>query len=61
MKTDKEIKRKLGFGLIPHNEAPFQCQYCGRPSYVDPADQLCPPDHCHEIDHGQPEPEGESK
>lgn len=37
------------------SEAPYTCQYCGAPSYVDPSDQQCPPDYCHPADHGSPE------
>lgn len=33
-------------------EAPFRCTYCGRPSWIDPADQVPPLDYCHDIDHG---------
>lgn len=33
-------------------EAPFTCNYCGQPSWIDPSDQSPPPDYCHEIDHG---------
>lgn len=32
--------------------APFTCQYCGAPSYIDPFDQSPPPDYCHDDDHG---------
>lgn len=32
-------------------EAPFECKYCGAPSWVDPSDQVPPPDYCHEEDH----------
>lgn len=32
--------------------APFKCTYCGRPSWVDPADQVPPSDYCQDIDHG---------
>lgn len=35
--------------------APFRCCYCGAPSWVDPSDQVRPPDYCHESDHGEPE------
>ena len=33
-------------------QTPFACKYCGAPSWVDPSDQLPPPDYCHEGDHG---------
>lgn len=33
---------------------PFQCRFCGCPSWVDPSDQVPPPDYCHESDHGEP-------
>ena len=36
-------------------EAPYTCQYCGQPSWLEPIDQTPPPDYCHESDHGSPE------
>ncbi len=30
----------------------FTCKFCGRPSKYPPEDQSCPPDYCHESDHG---------
>lgn len=33
---------------------PFKCVFCGAPSWIDPSDQLPPPDYCHESDHGDP-------
>lgn len=38
-------------------EAPYTCQYCGRPSWLEPNDQTPPPDYCHESDHGSPDDE----
>ncbi len=32
-------------------EVPFTCKYCGCPSWVDPSDQVPPPDYCQESDH----------
>jgi hypothetical protein len=34
--------------------APFECQFCGAPSWIDPSDQSLPPDYCHPDDHGEP-------
>lgn len=34
------------------HEPPFTCKYCGRPSWIDPSEQLPPPDYCHPSDHG---------
>ena len=36
-----------------HNENSFICKFCGAPSYIDPYDQVPPPDYCHESDHGE--------
>ena len=36
-------------------QIPYECVYCGRPSWVDPTDQRPPPDYCHESDHGEPD------
>lgn len=44
-----------GFLIAENHEAPFTCKYCGSPSWIDPSDQLPPPDYCHEIDHGTEE------
>jgi len=33
---------------------PFQCRFCGSPSWVDPRDQVPPLDYCNESDHGEP-------
>lgn len=33
------------------DEFVFTCKFCGRPSAVDPSDQMAPPDYCHESDH----------
>lgn len=33
---------------------PHECKFCGRPSWVDPADQTMPPAYCHSEDHGEP-------
>lgn len=37
---------------------PYTCRFCGAPSWYEPIDQLCPPDYCHEGDHGEA-PHGE--
>lgn len=37
------------------NRPPYQCKFCGMPSWVDPSDQEAPPDYCHESDHGREE------
>lgn len=34
---------------------PYQCKYCGMPSWIEPHDQEAPPDYCHESDHGSME------
>lgn len=33
---------------------PYECLFCGAPSWVDPSDQTPPPAYCHEADHGEP-------
>jgi hypothetical protein len=33
-------------------QAPYRCQFCGAPSWVEPSEQTMPPDYCHESDHG---------
>ncbi len=33
-------------------KAPYNCKFCGTPSWIDPSDQEQPPDYCHESDHG---------
>ncbi|KAB2842162.1 MAG: hypothetical protein F9K47_09720 [Burkholderiales bacterium] len=34
---------------LGEENAPFICQYCGSPSWIDPSDQTPPPDYCHEM------------
>ena len=36
-------------------KAPYECKFCGSPSWVEPSDQPAPPDYCREGDHGAPE------
>lgn len=36
---------------------PYQCRYCGAPSWLEPIDQCAPPDYCHPPDHGAPDEE----
>jgi len=36
-------------------EAPYNCIFCGSPSWIAPEDQEAPPDYCHESDHGSRE------
>lgn len=36
----------------PDEDPEYICKYCGRPSHVDPADQVRPSDYCTESDHG---------
>lgn len=36
-------------------EPPFKCRFCGAPSWIEPFDQVPPPDYCHESDHGDPD------
>lgn len=43
------------FGKTVSPTPPYDCLFCGRPSWVDPSDQTPPPDYCHESDHGEPE------
>ena len=35
----------------PKVAAPYRCQYCGMPSWVEPAEQIAPVDYCHDDDH----------
>lgn len=37
--------------------APYTCQFCGAPSWLDESEQTAPPDYCHESDHGEPDPD----
>lgn len=39
--------------------SPFKCKYCGAPSWIDPSDQIPPPDYCHDSDHGSDEDRAE--
>lgn len=39
---------------------PHKCLYCGKPSEVDPSDQVRPADQCHEEDHKSEPPENEA-
>lgn len=34
--------------------APHRCTFCAAPSWIDPSDQMPPPDYCHQSDHGTP-------
>lgn len=34
---------------------PYDCVYCGAPSWLHPYDQEPPSDYCHESDHGSQE------
>ncbi len=34
---------------------PFRCLFCGASSWIEPSDQVIPPDYCHEGDHGKAE------
>ena len=34
---------------------PYQCLYCGAPSWKDPSEQTPPPSYCHPEDHGNKE------
>jgi len=31
---------------------PYECKFCGDPSWVDPSEQEPPVDYCHPEDHG---------
>lgn len=35
--------------------APYECKFCGAPSWRAPSEQEMPPDYCHPEDHGSPE------
>lgn len=37
------------------NKPPYECQFCGAPSWLDESEQTAPVDYCHEGDHGEPE------
>lgn len=36
-------------------QPPYDCKFCGAPSWVAPEDQTIPPDYCHDADHGSKE------
>jgi hypothetical protein len=38
--------------LLFEPQEPYNCQFCGAPSWLHPSDQTMPPDYCHESDHG---------
>ena len=52
-KPKKDTKTNAALPSLGNSqEAPFNCVFCGRPSWIDPSDQTPPPDYCHESDHG---------
>lgn len=50
-KALEKVAQLTGFRIAP-SRPPYQCKYCGAPSWYEPADQIPPPDYCHESDHG---------
>lgn len=34
---------------------PYECQFCGAPSWLDESEQTAPVDYCHPEDHGEPD------
>lgn len=43
------------FLIAEKQQAPFTCEYCGLPSWIDRSDQSRPADYYHESDHGTAE------
>lgn len=48
-------KGRANFDLIFKKVPPYQCRFCGNPSWIAPEDQTPPADYCHESEHGWPE------
>lgn len=43
--------------MTPAPTRPYNCVFCGAPSWLHPADQAPPADYCGEMHHGDPEVE----
>lgn len=41
--------------MMPEEDPPFRCVFCGAPSWIDPSDQSAPAAYCHPEDHGESE------
>lgn len=39
---------------LQQTKSPHTCKFCGAPSWLEPSEQVAPPDYCQESDHGEP-------
>lgn len=44
---------RANFDVIFKKKPPYNCPYCGTPSWIDPSEQPTPVDYCHYGDHGE--------